>query len=246
MIVIPAIDLLDGRAVRLRQGRREEATIYSERPEEVAAGFAAAGAARLHVVDLDGAFAGRPGNLEAIRRIIAATPGLEVEVGGGVRDLQAARRLVGLGARFVVLGTAAVKDPDFVAAACAAWPGRVIVAVDAREGRVAVAGWTEGSAATAGEVGLAAARAGAAAVLYTDINRDGLQTGVNLEATRSLAAALAPLPVIASGGVASLADLEALGRVGTYAAVVGRALYERAFTLSEALAVAGGHGGVGD
>jgi phosphoribosylformimino-5-aminoimidazole carboxamide ribotide isomerase len=240
MIVIPAIDLLDGRAVRLRQGRREEATVYSARPAEVAAGFAAAGARRLHVVDLDGAFAGRSGNLEVIRRIVAAAPGLEVEVGGGVRDLPAARRLVDLGARFVVLGTAAVKDPGFVAAACAAWPGRVIVAVDARAGRVAVAGWTEGSAMTAAEVGQAAARAGAAAVLYTDIGRDGMQTGVNLAATRSLAAALAPLPVIASGGVATLADLEALGSVGTYAVVVGKALYERAFTLAEALALAGG------
>jgi phosphoribosylformimino-5-aminoimidazole carboxamide ribotide isomerase len=243
MIVIPAIDLLDGRAVRLRQGRRADATVYGERPEEVAAGFAAAGAARLHVVDLDGAFAGRSGNLEVIRRIIAAAPGLEVEVGGGVRDLPAARRIVDLGARFVVLGTAAVKDPDFLAAACAAWPGRVIVAVDAREGRVAVAGWTEGSAKTAVEVGQAAARAGAAAVLYTDISRDGLQTGVNVAATRSLAAALAPLPVIASGGVGDLDDLVALARAGTHAVVVGKALYEGAFTLSEALALVGGTGG---
>ncbi|MBI5477395.1 MAG: 1-(5-phosphoribosyl)-5-[(5-phosphoribosylamino)methylideneamino]imidazole-4-carboxamide isomerase [Deltaproteobacteria bacterium] len=242
MIVIPAIDLLDGRAVRLRQGRREEATVYGERPEEVAAGFAAAGARRLHVVDLDGAFAGHLGNLETVRRIIAAAPGLEVEVGGGVRDLRAARSLVEAGARFVVLGTAAVKDPEFLAAACAAWTGRVIVAVDARDGLVAVAGWTEGSTRTAIVVGLLAARAGAAAVLYTDISRDGLQTGVNLEATRALAAALAPLPVIASGGVGSLRDLEALGAVGTYAVVVGRALYERAFSLSEALALVGSRG----
>ena len=240
MIVIPAIDLLAGRAVRLRQGRREEATVYSEQPEAVAAGFAAAGARRLHAVDLDGAFAGGSRNLEAIGRIVAAAPGLEVEVGGGVRDLAAAGRLVDLGARFVVLGTAAVTDPDLVAAAGAAWPGRVIVAVDARDGRVAVAGWTEASARTALEVGRAAAAAGAAAVLYTDIARDGLQTGVNLEATRSLAAALAPLPVIASGGVASLADLQALRQAGTYAVVVGQALYAGAFTLAAALAVAAG------
>jgi len=242
MIVIPAIDLLDGRAVRLRQGRREDATIYGDRPWEVAAGFAAAGARRLHVVDLDGAFAGRSENLEVIRRIVAAAPGLEVEVGGGVRDLEAAQRLVAAGARFVVLGTAAVKDPGFLAAACAAWPGRVIVAVDARDGRVALAGWTEGSERTAVEVGQAAAAAGAAAVLYTDIGRDGMQTGANVEGTRALATALAPVPVIASGGVASLADLEALGRVGTYAVVVGKALYERAFTLSEALTLVSGRG----
>jgi phosphoribosylformimino-5-aminoimidazole carboxamide ribotide isomerase len=241
MIVIPAIDLLDGRAVRLRQGRREEATVYSERPEEVAAGFAAAGARRLHVVDLDGAFAGRSGNLEAIRRIIAAAPGVELEVGGGVRDLDAARRLVDLGARFVVLGTAAVKDPGLLAAACAAWPDRVIVAVDARAGRVALAGWTEASAQTAVDVGRGAARAGAAAVLYTDIGRDGMQTGANVEATRRLAAALAPLPVIASGGVASLRNLEELRQAGTYAVVVGKALYAGAFTLAAALA-AGGEG----
>jgi phosphoribosylformimino-5-aminoimidazole carboxamide ribotide isomerase len=245
VIVIPAIDLLEGRAVRLRQGRREEATVYSDRPEEVAAGFAAAGATRLHVVDLDGAFTGRAANLDAIGAIVAAVPGLEVEVGGGVRELRVARRLLDLGARSVVLGTAAVRDPAFVAAACAAWPGRVIVAVDARDGRVAVAGWTEASAQTAVEVGQVAARAGAAAVLYTDISRDGLQTGPNVAATRALAAALAPLPVIASGGVASLADLQELGSVGTYAVVVGRALYEGAFTLAEALALAGGHSGVG-
>jgi phosphoribosylformimino-5-aminoimidazole carboxamide ribotide isomerase len=242
MIVIPAIDLLDGRAVRLRQGRREEATVYAERPETVAAGFAAEGATRLHVVDLDGAFAGRARNLDAIGRIIAAAPGVAVEVGGGVRDLQAARRLVDLGARFVVLGTAAVEDPDLVAAACGAWPGRVIVAVDARDGRVAVAGWTAASARTAVEVGQAAARAGVAAVLYTDISRDGLQTGPNVAATRALAAALAPLPVIASGGVGTLADVTALARAGTYAVVVGRALYERTFTLAAALAAAGGPG----
>jgi phosphoribosylformimino-5-aminoimidazole carboxamide ribotide isomerase len=240
MIVIPAIDLLEGRAVRLRQGRRAEATVYSERPEAVAAGFAAAGARRLHVVDLDGAFAGGARNLDAIGRIIAAAPGLEVEVGGGVRDLAAARRLVDLGARFVVLGTAAVTDPGFVAAAGAAWPGRVIVAVDARDGLVAVEGWTAGSSRTAAEVGRAAAAAGAAAVLYTDIVRDGLPTGPNVDATRRLAAALAPLPVIASGGVASLADLEALRAAGTYAVVVGRALYEGAFTLAAALAAGEG------
>jgi phosphoribosylformimino-5-aminoimidazole carboxamide ribotide isomerase len=240
VIVIPAIDLLEGRAVRLRQGRREEATVYSDRPEEVASSFAAAGATRLHVVDLDGAFTGRAAHLDAIGAIVAAAPGLEVEVGGGVRELQVARRLLDLGARYVVLGTAAVRDPAFVAAACAAWPGRVIVAVDARDGRVAVAGWTEGSTQTAVEVGRAAACAGAAAVLYTDISRDGVPAGPNLAATRALATALAPLPVIASGGVARLADLEALRQAGTYAVVVGRALYEGRFTLAEALAAGRG------
>jgi phosphoribosylformimino-5-aminoimidazole carboxamide ribotide isomerase len=238
MIVIPAIDLLGGRAVRLRQGRRDDVTVYSERPEEVAAGFAAAGARRLHLVDLDGAFGGAPANLATIARVVSAVPGLAVEVGGGVRDLATARRLLDLGARWVVLGTAAVKAPAVLAATCAALPDRVIVAVDARDGRVALEGWTEGSDRTAAAVGRDAAAAGAAAVLYTDIARDGMQRGANVAATQALARALAPLPVIASGGVGRLADVAALAAAGTHAVVVGRALYEGAFTLAAALAAA--------
>jgi phosphoribosylformimino-5-aminoimidazole carboxamide ribotide isomerase len=235
MIVIPAIDLLGGCAVRLTQGRREAATVYDRAPWAVAARFAAAGATRLHVVDLDGAFAGRPENTAAIERILAAAPGLAVQVGGGVRDRATVDRLLGLGAGAVVLGTAAVRDPALLGAACAAHPGRIIVAVDARDGVVALSGWTEGTGLTAAAVGAAARAAGAAAVLYTDIARDGMRTGPNVAATAALAAALAPLPVIASGGVGTLADLAALRAAGTFAVIVGRALYEGAFTLTEAL-----------
>jgi phosphoribosylformimino-5-aminoimidazole carboxamide ribotide isomerase len=238
VLVIPAIDLLGGCAVRLTQGRREDATVYDRAPWEVAARFAAQGATRLHVVDLDGAFAGRPENTAAVARILAAAPGLAVQVGGGVRDRATIDRLLGEGARFVVLGTAAVRDAALLGAACAAHPGRIIVALDARDGKVALAGWTEGTALAAAAVGRAARAAGAAAVLCTDIARDGMRTGPNVAATAALAAALAPLPVIASGGVGALADLVALRDAGVEAAIVGRALYEGAFTVAEAIAAA--------
>jgi phosphoribosylformimino-5-aminoimidazole carboxamide ribotide isomerase len=240
MLVIPAIDLLAGRAVRLRQGRREEATVYSDRPWELAAAFLAAGARRLHVVDLDGAFAGQPANTTALERIIAAAPGLEVQLGGGVRDLPTVVRLRALGVARLVLGTAALRDPELLRAACRAEPGRIIVAVDAREGKVAVKGWTEVSAVSPATLGRAAREAGAAALLYTDVARDGMQEGPNVAATTALVTAVHPLPVIASGGVGRLDDLRALAQAGLPAAVVGRALYEGTFTLAEALAAGEG------
>jgi phosphoribosylformimino-5-aminoimidazole carboxamide ribotide isomerase len=236
MQVIPAIDLLGGCAVRLTQGRREAATVYDRAPSAVAARFAAAGATRLHVVDLDGAFAGVPANEAAVARIVAAAPALRVQVGGGVRDAGTAARLFALGAHAIVLGTAAVADPALVQALGAAHPGRVIVAVDARDGRVRLRGWTEATPLLAADVARAAQAAGAAGVLYTDIARDGLQVGPNVAATAALAQAVAPLEVIASGGVGTLADLRALAAAGIPAVVVGRALYEGAFTLEEALA----------
>jgi phosphoribosylformimino-5-aminoimidazole carboxamide ribotide isomerase len=239
MLVFPAIDLIDGAAVRLEQGRRESVKVYDRAPWEVAARFAAAGAKRLHVVDLDAAFTratAEPRHNHAAIRRIAEAAGVDVEAGGGVRSLDDCARLFDLGVRHVVLGTVAIKDPALVEAACTRWPGHVVVAVDARAGKVSVEGWTEDTAADAVDVGLAVARAGAGAVLYTDIGRDGMRGGPNLEATARLARSLAPCPVIASGGVARLDDLDALVPTGATAVVVGKALYERAFTVEEALA----------
>jgi phosphoribosylformimino-5-aminoimidazole carboxamide ribotide isomerase len=243
MLVFPAIDLMDGAAVRLEQGRRESAKIYTKRPWDIAQRWTALGVPRIHVVDLDAAFARAGGqardNRTTIEKIVKATP-LEVEAGGGVRSLDDCAQLFDLGVKYVVLGTAAVKDPSLVREACARWPGRIVVAVDAREGKVAVEGWTESTVADAVELGQAVARAGAAAVLYTDIGRDGMRGGPNLEATARLAAQLAPCPVIASGGVARLDDLDALADTGAAAVVIGKALYEGAFALEEALQRAGG------
>jgi phosphoribosylformimino-5-aminoimidazole carboxamide ribotide isomerase len=236
MLVFPAIDLLGGKAVRLEQGRRETAKVYSERPWELATAFAAAGATRLHVVDLDASFTGgSTHNRETVKAIVAASS-MEVEVGGGVRSVTDCEQLFALGVRHAVLGTAAVKTPEVVEELCRRFPGRIVVAVDAREGKIAVQGWTEATTADAGDVAETAAKAGAGAVLYTDIGRDGMRAGPNLEATARLARRIAPCPVIASGGVARLEDLDDTRRTGAFAVVVGKAIYEGAFTVSEALA----------
>jgi len=232
--LFPAIDLLSGRAVRLEAGIRERATVFHERPLELVGELAHAGADRLHVVDLDGAF-GDPRQSALIAHLIAASP-IPVEVGGGIRDRGTIDSVLELGAAFVVLGTAAVRTPALVEEACRAYPGRIIVAVDARDGVVAVAGWTESGHVRAIELGRRAAGWGAAALLYTDIARDGLRTGPNIAATQALARA-AGCEVIASGGVGSIADLERLRDAGIPAVVVGRALYDRAFTVAEAAAV---------
>lgn len=242
MLIFPAIDLLGGKAVRLRQGLRDTATIYSERPWELAAGFAAAGAPRVHVVDLDAAFSGGvQHNRSTIQRIVEAS-NLDVEVGGGVRSVDDCQRLFDLGARLVVLGTAAIKTPEIVKAACARFADRIIVAVDAREGNVAVEAWQEATISSALEIGERVAGVGAAAVLYTDIGRDGMRTGPNLEATARLARQIAPCPVIASGGVANLNDIDATSNTGAFAVVIGKAIYEKAFTVEDAIRRALGRG----
>ena len=235
MLIFPAIDLLGGKAVRLRQGQRDTATIYSERPWELVAAFSAAGAPRVHVVDLDAAFSGgAEHNRATIGRIIEATT-LDVEIGGGVRSLDDCQRLFDLGARFAVLGTAAIKTPEIVDAACARFPRRIIVAVDAREGNVSVEAWQEDTASSALEIGEVVARAGAAAVLYTDIGRDVMRTGPNLEATARLARRITPCPVIASGGIATLHDIDETVKTGAFAVVIGKAIYEKAFTVEDAV-----------
>jgi phosphoribosylformimino-5-aminoimidazole carboxamide ribotide isomerase len=233
MKLLPAIDLLGGRAVRLEEGRRDRATVFHERPVELVGALALAD--RLHVVDLDGAF-GEPPQRALIRQIIETSP-IPVEVGGGIRDRAAIDEVLALGAAYVVLGTAAVRDPALVEAACRAHPGRVIVAVDARDGVVAVDGWTASGGITAIELGQRAAGWGAAALLYTDVARDGLRVGPNVEQTAQLQRAVT-CEVIASGGVGELDDLVRLRDAGIAAVVVGRALYDRRFTVAEAAEVA--------
>jgi phosphoribosylformimino-5-aminoimidazole carboxamide ribotide isomerase len=235
MLVFPAIDLLGGRAVRLEQGKRETAKVYSESPWELVKGFADAGAPRVHVVDLDAAFsAGREHNHPTIAKILAAST-LDVEIGGGVRSLDDCQRLFDLGARYAVLGTAAIKTPELVEQACRKFPRRIIVAVDARGGKVATEGWQEDSTVDALDIGEAVARAGAAAVLYTDIGRDGMRTGPDLAATARLARKITPCPVIASGGVSKLDDLDATRDSGAFAVIIGKAIYEKVFTVEEAV-----------
>ena len=241
MLVIPAIDLKGGRCVRLRQGRMDQATVYGVDPAAMARRWAGLGAPRIHVVDLDGAFAGRPENREAIRAIRRAVD-VPVQVGGGVRDEATAERLFADGVDYVIVGTAAVEDPGLVRRLADRFPGRVLVGIDARGGRVAVRGWAEVTDVAAEDLARRLRDAGAAGFVFTDIERDGMQTGVNLEATASFARA-AGVPVIASGGVAAVEDirrLKPLEPLGVIGVITGRALYEGTLDLSEALAVARG------
>jgi phosphoribosylformimino-5-aminoimidazole carboxamide ribotide isomerase len=236
----PAIDLKAGQVVRLKRGEMDQATVYAEDPAAQAVSFAAAGFAWVHVVDLDGAFAGRPANAEAVRAILGAVRGLSVQLGGGIRDMKTAEAWLAAGVTRIILGSAAVKDPDFARAACRAFPGQVALGIDARDGMVATEGWAETSSTTAEELARRYADAGPAAIIYTDIARDGMLTGVNVDATASLARAV-PIPVIASGGVASTADITALKEEGTVAgAILGRALYDGRIDPAEALALARG------
>ena len=234
MKLFPAIDLLGGKAVRLEEGKRDRATVFHDDPVQLVAALAHDGADRLHVVDLDGAF-GEPRQLELVRGIVAASP-IPVEVGGGIRDRAAVDTVLGLGAAYVVLGTAAVRNPARVEEVCLAYPGKIIVAVDARDGIVAVDGWTTSGGVTAIELGQRAAAWGAAALLYTDIARDGLRHGPNVAATSQLSHHVA-CEVIASGGVGELDDLARLRDANIAAVVVGRALYDRRFTVAEAARV---------
>ena len=235
--LFPAIDLKDGACVRLVQGDMARATVFSDDPPAQARAFEAAGARWLHVVDLDGAFAGRAVNGEAVARIVAET-GLSVQFGGGVRDLAAIGGWLERGVARVVLGTAAARDPALVREACRRFPGRVAVGIDARGGRVAVAGWAETTDMAASDLARACEDSGAAAIVHTDIARDGAMGGIDADACAAFAEPLTT-PVIASGGVAGLADLLALRRrreSGIAGAISGRALYDGRIDLAEALA----------
>lgn len=242
LTLYPAIDLKGGQVVRLKRGDMAQATVYSGEPAAQARKFAAVGFTWLHVVDLDGAFAGRPANAAAVETILAAVPGVPVQLGGGIRSMATVEAWLSRGVQRVILGSAALKDPDFARAACRAHPGRVAVGIDARMGLVAVEGWAEVSTMPAEDLARRFEDAGAAAIIYTDIDRDGMLGGVNLEATLALARAVS-LPVIASGGVASLDDLAALAAVaaeGIEGVIIGRALYDGRIDPVKALALAGG------
>lgn len=240
LTLYPAIDLKGGQVVRLRRGEMDQATVYAEDPAAQARAFAEAGFAWLHVVDLDGAFAGRPANAGAVRAILAAVPGMRVQLGGGIRSMAIAEAWLAAGVGRIILGSAAVKDPDFAHAACKALPGRVALGIDARDGMVATEGWAETSDVSATDLAKRFEDSGAAAVIYTDIARDGMLGGVNVEATAALARAVR-LPVIASGGVAGIADLVALRAAGAgiEGAIIGRALYDGTIEPAAALAAAG-------
>jgi phosphoribosylformimino-5-aminoimidazole carboxamide ribotide isomerase len=238
VILYPAIDLKDGKCVRLLRGEMSTATVFNDDPVAQARAFAAAGCRFLHVVDLDGAFAGKPMNARAVAAIVAAA-GVPVQLGGGIRDRAAIEGWLDHGLARIVLGTLALRDPALVKAACAAHPGRIAVGIDARGGMVAVEGWAEMSSVPALDLALRFEDAGVAAIIYTDIERDGALGGVNVEATAALAQQLTT-PVIASGGVASLDDLRALKaheQDGIAGAICGRALYDGRIDLRAAVAV---------
>ena len=235
MILYPAIDLKDGQCVRLLRGDMGSATVFGSDPAAQARRFAEAGCRWLHLVDLNGAFAGEPVNGDAVRAVLAAVS-VPVQLGGGIRDMDTIAMWLGAGVARVILGTAAVEEPALVRAAADRWPGRVAVGIDARGGKVATRGWAEVTETTATALAEVFAEAGIAAIVYTDIERDGAMAGPNVAATAALARAV-PVPVIASGGVSSLADLIALKDAGAIAgAISGRALYDGALDLSEALA----------
>lgn len=236
--LIPAIDLLGGECVRLTQGRYEDATVYDTDPGSVAGGFRDAGVRRIHVVDLDGAKAGSPVNREAIAAIVDAAGDVPVQLGGGLRDHAGIDAALEAGVQRAILGTVALRDPELVKSAAARHPGRIVVGIDARDGMVAVEGWLEASETTAAEVGRRFEDAGVAAIVYTDIARDGMLSGPNLAATAELADALT-IPVIVSGGVASETDIvraATLAPRGISGVIVGRALYTGAVSLPAALA----------
>jgi phosphoribosylformimino-5-aminoimidazole carboxamide ribotide isomerase len=234
VILYPAIDLKDGAAVRLRRGEMAAATIFNENPVDQAMTFARAGASWLHLVDLDGAFAGKPMNRGAVEAILA-TVKIPCQLGGGIRDQATIEGWLAAGIARVILGTAALKNPDLVREACRRFPGRIAIGIDGRGGNVAVEGWAETSEIAVLDLARRFADAGAAAIVFTDVERDGLLGGANVTATAALADAVAT-PVIASGGVAGLADLAALGKTKVAGVIVGRALYDGGLDLGQALA----------
>ncbi len=238
MILFPAIDLKDGQCVRLKLGEIEQATVFNDDPAGQARAFEAQGFRWLHIVDLNGAFAGKPVNAGAVEAILAAIS-IPVQLGGGIRDLATIEMWLAKGVRRIILGTVAVRDPDLVREACRLFPGRIVVGIDAKGGKVAVEGWAEVSELTAIELARRFEDAGVAAIIYTDIERDGVLKGLNLHLTAELARATR-IPVIASGGLASLADVEAL-LSPEYAmlegAITGRALYDGRIDAKQALAL---------
>jgi len=239
MLVIPAIDLKGGRCVRLRQGIKDQETVYSDDPADVARRWKEAGAELIHVVDLDGAFEGKPRNLPVVKKILKAVD-VPVQLGGGIRDMKTIEGYIGAGVARVVLGTAAQRDPTLLREATREFEGRIAASIDARDGMVAVEGWVETTAQEATELAMRMEEAGVSALIYTDISRDGMQSGVNVEAVRRLAQVV-ETPVIAAGGVHDIEDVRQLIRLeglGVEGMITGRAIYEGTLDLAEAIALA--------
>ncbi len=240
MIIYPAIDLKDGKCVRLVHGYMDQATVFSHSPADQAKLFESQGAEWIHVVDLNGAFAGKPVNMEAVQSILEAVS-VPIQLGGGIRDMQTIDSWIEAGVQRVILGTVALRDPDLVRHACKKYPGQIAVGIDARDGVVAVEGWAEKSELTALELALKFEDAGVACIIFTNVNHDGAMGGVDLEGTKSLAEAIST-PVIASGGVSSIEDLIALKEAapsGISGAISGRAIYDGAIDLKKAIEVLG-------
>ncbi|MEI7796485.1 MAG: 1-(5-phosphoribosyl)-5-[(5-phosphoribosylamino)methylideneamino]imidazole-4-carboxamide isomerase [Methylococcaceae bacterium] len=240
MLLIPAIDLKEGKCVRLRQGRMEDDTVFSDNPVEVAGRWVEAGAKRIHLVDLDGAFAGKPRNAEVVHAIAKAYPNLPVQIGGGIRDEATIEAYLNAGVQYVIIGTKAVQEPQFVREMAAKFSGHVMVGLDAKDGKVATDGWATVSQFDVIELALEFQENGVAAIIYTDIARDGMMQGVNVEATARLARAIS-IPVIASGGITNLDDIYALGKVandGIMGAITGRAIYEGTLDFAEGQKIA--------
>lgn len=240
MLVIPAIDLKDGKCVRLRQGRMEDETVFGDNPVEVAGRWVDAGARRLHMVDLNGAFAGEPVNAAAIKAVAEAYPDLPIQVGGGIRDEDTVQAYLDAGVQYVIIGTRAVSAPHFVSDICVEFPGHIIVGLDAKDGKVAIDGWSKLSNHSVYDMAQRFEQDGVEAIVFTDIGRDGMMSGVNLDSTVELARSI-HIPVIASGGITNIDDIRALCAVtdeGIMGAITGRALYEDSLDLAEAQKVA--------
>lgn len=236
MLLIPAIDLKEGKCVRLRQGRMEDDTVFSDDPVAVAGRWVEAGAKRLHLVDLDGAFAGKPKNAAVIHDIVQAYPDVPVQIGGGIRDEDTIQAYLEAGVQFVIIGTKAVSEPHFVRDVAIEFPGHIIIGLDARDGKVAIDGWSKLSRHDVIDMAKKFEAQGVAAIVYTDISRDGMMQGVNTEATAKLARAV-QIPIIASGGITNMDDIRALGAVaheGIMGAITGRAIYEGTLDFAEA------------
>ena len=234
--VIPAVDIQGGKVVRLRQGRQDDSTVFDDSPVEVARRFAAEGATRIHVVDLDGAFSGRPVNEEIIRRIVNAVE-CPVQMGGGVRNYEIAARYLGAGVSRIILGTSIVRNPEEVLRITKAYPGKVAAGIDAKDGFVAIRGWVEVTGVTAVDLARQMEENGISCFIYTDISRDGMMEGPNFQSIREFARGLST-PVIASGGVSTMEDLATLGEMesdGVCGAVIGRAIYDGSLSLADAL-----------
>ena len=247
MLLIPAIDLKEGKCVRLRQGRMEDDTVFSDDPVAVAGRWVEAGARRLHLVDLDGAFAGKPRNADVIHAIVQAYPNVPVQIGGGIRDEDTIQAYLEAGVEYVIIGTKAVSEPHFVRDVAIEFPGHIIVGLDAKNGKVAIDGWSKLSRHDVTDLAKKFEAQGVSAIIYTDISRDGMMQGVNVEATANLARAI-NIPVIASGGITNIDDIRALGEVaheGIMGAITGRAIYEGTLDFAEAEKLAESYADVG-